>query len=69
LGKPEVDYSLTNLTMPEQYKKRTSSPAEWQQVKAKKQKLTTDQWNKIKSTKGIVVFDVSGWNNATGYFT
>ncbi|CAA7386516.1 T6SS effector amidase Tae4 family protein [Chryseobacterium fistulae] len=70
LGKPEIDYTLTNLAMPEQYKKRTSlTPTEWQQVRAKKQKLTTEQWNKIRSTKGIVVFDVSGWGDATGHFT
>lgn len=70
LGKPEIDYTLTYLEMPEQYKKKTSlTPTEWQQVKAKKQKLTTDQQEKIRNTKCIVVFDVSGWGDATGHFT
>ncbi|ASE61053.1 hypothetical protein H3Z85_18320 [Chryseobacterium indologenes] len=70
LGKPEIDYTLANLAMPNEYKKRQSlTPAEWNGLKAKKEKLTDEQWKNIRKTKGIIVFDVSGWGDATGHFT
>ncbi len=35
----------------------------------KKESMSTDQMKKLKENKGIIMFEVSGWGDATGHFT
>lgn len=35
----------------------------------KKEKMSTENWKKVQAMKGIVMFEVSGWGNASGHFT
>ncbi|MGH1516439.1 T6SS effector amidase Tae4 family protein [Chryseobacterium sp. JK1] len=70
LGKPEIDIKLDEIKMPDTYKKRKSvNPTEWQQLKAMKKAISPAEWTTIRKTKGVIVFDVSGWDDATGHFT
>lgn len=70
LGKPEIDIKLDKIQMPDVYKKRRNvTSAEWQQLKAMKKVISTTEWANLRKTKGVIVFDVSGWDDATGHFT
>lgn len=35
----------------------------------KKEKLSKENWDKLKKMKGVIMFKVSGWGNASGHFT
>lgn len=34
-----------------------------------KEPLSTEQWEVLRNMKGIIMFNVSGWDDATGHFT
>lgn len=69
LGTPEFDKTFNIVEKDKSKKDLQLDNIEWQSVKNKKNKLSTQDWNDIKNLKGIVVFDVSGWGDATGHFT
>ncbi|MBV8326548.1 T6SS effector amidase Tae4 family protein [Chryseobacterium sp.] len=70
LGKPEIDIKLDKIQMPDVYKKKKNvTSTEWQQLKAMKKVISTTEWASLRKTQGVIVFDVSGWDDATGHFT
>ncbi|SEO85532.1 Type VI secretion system (T6SS), amidase effector protein 4 [Flavobacterium sp. CF108] len=70
LGSPEIDIKLDKLQIPNALKKNTGLTLfEWQQIKTNKNKISDIDWKRLKTIKGIITFDVSGWNDASGHFT
>jgi len=70
LGTPEIDIKLDKIQMPNEHKKKTGlTLLEWQQIKSNKKKILEIDWERLNKTKGIITFDVSGWNDASGHFT
>lgn len=70
LGKPEIDIKLDKIEMPINLRKKNNlTQEEWTQVWNSKTKISQEEWSKINTTKGIIIFDVTGWYDATGHFT
>lgn len=70
LGTPEIDIKLDKIEMPVNLRKKSNlTQSEWTQVWNSKKKISQAEWSRINNTKGIITFDVSGWNNASGHFT
>ncbi|WP_160140256.1 T6SS effector amidase Tae4 family protein [Chryseobacterium sp. c4a] len=70
LGKPEIDIKLDKIEMPANLRKNNNlTQAEWTQVWNSKKKVSQTDWTQIHNAKGIITFDVSGWDGASGHFT
>lgn len=69
LGTPEFDKTFNTVEKDKSKKDLQLDSTEWPVIRNKKDKLSTQDWKDIKKLKGIIVFDVSGWGDATGHFT